>query len=547
MNEFTKDKPLKVFTTFSGYDSQCLALKKAGIPYDLIGWSEIEKRAIDAHNVLFPEYEDRNYGDICKINWEEVPDFDFFTYSSPCFLKDTYVLCKKDKYDEYFEYFKIQDIQVGWYVLTHTGETKRVLEVMKNPYKGLLYTIKSNYGDEVTCTPDHPFYIKRNDGYEWVGAANINICSDKCVTTLKDKWTGDYYFNDCDFDEIIITKTDGTSVYNLEVEDDHSYTANGFVVHNCQSFSIAGKKLGGEEGSGTKSSLLWECKKAIEIKRPKYLMLENVKNLVGKQFKHTFDKWLDFLSSLGYTSYWKVLNGADYGIPQARERVFVVSVLNPDGDFEWPRPQKQTKCMNDFLQKPSEIPTRCYVSKNCIEEYVKSNPHILKFSGETWDDNPVEINHKDTGKYHDVVKTGKQNKFVNQVVKDMDEEFDENLFGEVETDHKIDMYNRILQIGNIRTDRKTFPNPQSTRIYSPRGLAPTFTLVYAPLILVKENGEYKVREMTGVEEMRLIGVEYDDVQKLVDMGLTNEKLCKLAGNSIVVDVMSAFYKEMLKV
>ena len=75
------------------------------------------------------------------------------------------------------------------------------------------------------------------------------------------------------------------------------------------------------------------------------------------------------------------------------------------------------------------------------------------------------------------------------------------------------MYNKILQIGNIRTDRETFPNPQSTRIYSPKGLAPTFTLVYAPLILVKENGEYVVRETTGVEEMRLIGVEFDDVQK----------------------------------
>ena len=396
--KFTEDKPLKVFTTFSGYDSQCLALKKAGIPYDLIGWSEIEKRAIDAHNVLFPEYKDKNYGDICKINWEEVPDFDFFTYSSP-----------------------------------------------------------------------------------------------------------------------------------------------------CQSFSIAGKKLGGEEGSGTKSSLLWECKKAIEIKRPKYLMLENVKNLVGNKFFPTFQKWLDFLSSLGYTSYWKVLNGAAYGIPQARERVFVVSILNPDGEFEWPRPQKQTKCMNDFLQKPSEIPPKCYVSKTCIDEYVKSNPHILHFAGETWDDENISKSFEDTGKYQEVVKKGKQTEFVNQTVKEFDEEFEENLFGENKPEIKLDMYNKILQIGNIRTDRETFPNPQSTRIYSPKGLAPTFTLVYAPLILVKENGEYVVRETTGVEEMRLIGVEFDDVQKLVDMGLTNEKLCKLAGNSIVVDVMSAFYKELIKI
>jgi DNA (cytosine-5)-methyltransferase 1 len=396
--KYNKEKPLKVFTTFSGYDSQCLALKKAHIPFELIGWSEIEKRAIDAHNVLFPEYKDKNYGDICKIDWENVPDFDFFTYSSP-----------------------------------------------------------------------------------------------------------------------------------------------------CQSFSIAGKKLGGEEGSGTKSSLLWECKKAIEIKRPKYLMLENVKNLVGNKFFPTFKKWLEFLDSLGYTSYWKVLNGADFGIPQARERVFVVSVLNPDGEFEWPRPIKQTKCMNDFLQKPSEIPPKCYVSQVCTDEYVKSNPNILKFAGETNDEEFVEREVTDSGKYAEVVKKGKQTDFVCQTVKDFDEEFEENIFGEKPDEVEVDMYNKILQIGNIRTDRATFPNPQSTRIYSPKGVAPTFTLVYAPLILVKENGQYKVRETTGVEEMRLIGVEFDDVQKLVDMGLDNTKLCKLAGNSIVVDVMSAFYKEMIKV
>ena len=82
--KYTKENPLRVFTSFSGYDSQCLAIKKAGIPFDLIGWSEIEKRAIEAHNLIFPEYKDRNYGDICKIDWKNVPDFDFFTYSSPC-------------------------------------------------------------------------------------------------------------------------------------------------------------------------------------------------------------------------------------------------------------------------------------------------------------------------------------------------------------------------------------------------------------------------------------------------------------------------------
>lgn len=93
---------LRVFTAFSGYDSQCLALNvlrkhdlfsqriqpngkiRFRFNYELVGWSEIDKYAIKAHNALFPQWADRNYGDISKIDWETVPDFDLFTYSSPC-------------------------------------------------------------------------------------------------------------------------------------------------------------------------------------------------------------------------------------------------------------------------------------------------------------------------------------------------------------------------------------------------------------------------------------------------------------------------------
>lgn len=75
---------IRIFTAFSGYDSQCMALEKAGIDYDLVGWSEIDRYAIAAHDAIFPQFKDRNYGDICEIDWNAVPDFDLFTYSSPC-------------------------------------------------------------------------------------------------------------------------------------------------------------------------------------------------------------------------------------------------------------------------------------------------------------------------------------------------------------------------------------------------------------------------------------------------------------------------------
>ncbi len=107
----------------------------------------------------------------------------------------------------------------------------------------------------------------------------------------------------------------------------------------CQDISIVGQRKGFDEGSGTESSLLWECKRAIEAKKPAILLMENVKNLVGKKNKPNFDKWCEYLESLGYKNYWKVLNAKDYGIPQNRERVFMLSFL--DGrDYAFPEPKE---------------------------------------------------------------------------------------------------------------------------------------------------------------------------------------------------------------
>lgn len=114
----------------------------------------------------------------------------------------------------------------------------------------------------------------------------------------------------------------------------------------CQSFSIAGK-LEGLKGT---SGLLLECEKFIRINKPKVLMLENVKNLIGKQFKGDFDNWCNILTGLGYKNYWKVLNAKDYTIPQNRERVFLVSTLNSKENYEFPQKQKLNQRLKDILE-----------------------------------------------------------------------------------------------------------------------------------------------------------------------------------------------------
>lgn len=119
----------------------------------------------------------------------------------------------------------------------------------------------------------------------------------------------------------------------------------------CQDISVAGYQCGLNEDSGTRSSLLWECCKIIETKRPKYLMMENVKNLVGKNHKDNFLKFLDYLESLGYTNNWAILNARDYGVPQNRERVFCISELDSKRNFVFPEPIELKFQLDDILEK----------------------------------------------------------------------------------------------------------------------------------------------------------------------------------------------------
>ena len=129
----------------------------------------------------------------------------------------------------------------------------------------------------------------------------------------------------------------------------------------CQDLSVAGLQAGADEGSGTRSSLLWECKKIIEAKKPKYLLMENVKNLVGTTHKANFEKWLKYLENLGYHNYWKVLNAVDYGAPQSRERVFCISILD-DKPFEFPETQPRTIKLKDILDPDELVPANMYMN-----------------------------------------------------------------------------------------------------------------------------------------------------------------------------------------
>lgn len=197
---------VRLITLFSGYDSQALAMErlKWNFPmfdYELVAWCEIDEMAIHAHNALFPQWADRNVGDICKVNPDDLPDCDVITWSFP-----------------------------------------------------------------------------------------------------------------------------------------------------CQAISNAGKQAGLTEGSGTTSSLAWECIKIFKVKRPKFLLMENVKALTQKKFMPDFLRLQNALEDIGYTNFWQVLNAKDYGVPQNRERVFMVSILGDNVGFAFPRPFPLEKRLRDVLE-----------------------------------------------------------------------------------------------------------------------------------------------------------------------------------------------------
>ncbi|MCM1354765.1 MAG: DNA cytosine methyltransferase [Bacteroides sp.] len=339
---------LRVFTAFSGYDSQCLALQRIGLPFELVGWSEIDKHVIKAHNALFPQYANRNYGDISAIDWAQVPDFDLFTYSSP-----------------------------------------------------------------------------------------------------------------------------------------------------CQDFSIAGQKRGGDEGSGTRSSLLWECRQAIIAKRPKYLLFENVPALISSKFIELFNKWQAELESYGYTNYTQILAAQDFDVPQHRKRVFMVSIYG-GGSYEFPQ------------GKPTELRIKDILEDKVDESYYLSDKMIagLNAHAERQKDKVGGFCWKPT---------------------------DGNVIGRT-----------LTAGGNVRPcDNFISVNPKRKLEYKgfTQQISPTLRATDYKIPHCVTKGE-RIRRLTEREYFRLMGLKESEIDMIQAAGISRTQQYKMAGNSIVVNVLAAIFDKL---
>lgn len=340
----------------------------------------------------------------------------------------------------------------------------------------------------------------------------------------------------------------------------------------CQDFSSAGKQAGGDKGSGTRSSLLWECERIIRAVKPKFLLMENVKNLLSKKHCHNFNEWFKVLEDMGYTNYYKVLNAKDYGIPQNRERIFCVSILG-GGQYLFPNPKPLEKRLKDMLE--DNVPEKYYLSDKMIKLFIKKEEKGWKFKPKNEND---KIANCLTARYS---KMGVTDNYIMAEPMAYDEQNgyirQDGCVGTLTTDGSSPKHNnrvvepKVIQVGQIYPDSG---NPQAGRIYDDNGISPAMDTCQGgnrmPKIIQNSHGfnkggvfenaptitsggkyqdnnfvleNYRIRKLTPRECWRLMGVKDEQFDRL--HGISNSQLYKLAGNSIVVDVLEAIFKNLL--
>ena len=166
---------------------------------------------------------------------------------------------------------------------------------------------------------------------------------------------------------------------NIENKDKYEYLLT--YSFPCQDLSLAGNTKGMKKGSGTRSGLLWEVERILlelqeENALPQILLMENVTQVHGSNAWEDFEAWKKALQNMGYCNFWKDLIATDYGVPQTRERTFMISILG-DYNYEFPQPKKLTTFLKDLLEE--NVPEKCFLSEKMMN-YIISKDDKYKVS-----------------------------------------------------------------------------------------------------------------------------------------------------------------------
>ena len=355
---------------------------------------------------------------------------------------------------------------------------------------------------------------------------------------------------------------DITKIDTSLLPDDVDLITYGFP---CQDISLAGKQKGFEaEGKRTRSGLFFEALRIIEDIKPRIAIAENVKNLTSKKFKKEFDIVLSSLEQAGYNNYWQVLNAKDYGIPQNRERVFIVSIRKDvdNGMFEFPDPFELELRLKDMLE--NEVDEKYYLSQELTEK----------------------IRYRLGDKEYNLLGGMQKNQSVKE------DGISTTLTSSMGAGGGyVPMINEPVRKYGIFDDEKG--KHQASSVWETEGLAPTLDTMQGgyrqPCIEIKEktkkgykeayegDGIYldrphqkrgcvqhgmvqtlktsgndvrvvtkslRIRKLTPLECFRLMGFSDEDFNKIV--GISNTQLYKMAGNSIVVNVLVHIFKSLFE-
>lgn len=455
---------MKLFSLFSGIGGPEKALKRLGIKYELVGYSEIDKYASKSYSAVHEEPEIKNYWDITKINEKKLPDFDLMTWGFP-----------------------------------------------------------------------------------------------------------------------------------------------------CQDISIAGKQAGIKQG--TRSGLYYDGLRILKEKKPKYSLIENVKALTSKKFKDTFESILNDLSESGYNNYWQVLDAKDYGIPQHRERVFIVSIRKDiNQEFIFPEKEELTFKLKDLLE--DDVEEKYYLSDRMINTfsdmtnrngYIRGKcfkPHSLDddrvantiktTAGSRPEDNYIKrkydefieekgyipdiFNPYNKTEVKDIAKTitgecGTKTSSAAHLIKETIIMPEATKKGYVEASAGDGVYiNRphqkrgVVQKNKIQTLKTTpdvgvvvekkikYEEPlerdgwhnMNKIVLNTDGISTTINAQSNNSLQKIKESSLRIRKLTPLECWRLMGFDDEDFYKARDAGISNTQLYKQAGNSIVVNVLERIFNNLFK-
>ena len=355
----------------------------------------------------------------------------------------------------------------------------------------------------------------------------------------------------CEFDKYAIQSYNAVHNTNFTTSDVTKITADDLKITDtehftylltysfpCQDLSNAGKGRGMEKGSGTRSGLLWEVERLLDecSELPQVLLMENVPQVHSVKNKEHFDKWIAFLESKGYSNHWQDLNAKDYGIPQSRNRCYMVSILG-EHSFEFPKPIPLDLRLGDLLDE--EVDGRYYLTDERCQRIANWNAQ----------QNPLErvngvnsicptITARGAGEYHsgmvlfsphlpnttNLRGTILQREVCNKALdvtkpyEIIDYTYSNARLRELDEDGKVKVKNSI--------------DPS---------ISCTLTTKLDNFAVRMPNDMFRV--ITPVESWRLMGFDDDDFNRAAT-SCDDKELYKQAGNSIVVNVLMAIFREL---